>query len=182
MSSPKTPKPADRGGRPTKRTDRWFALLALTYVTADELTRTFTDTSGWGWWYREVTERAKGERRGRTSGRTITAKLLSLRPNTVSNALADAAERGLFIRQRSPSNLGKLARSRPRNRPGGRLTEDGWKALGTVPGAWREKFGPSWRVANPVGEVVTGENTRDALLILAGEFDSEAQRSQSRGV
>jgi len=180
LSSPKTPKPRDRGGRPVKRTDRWYALLALIYVTADELTRTFIDTGDWGWWYREMTERAKGQRRGRTSGRTITANLLSLRPNTVSNALGDAAERGLFTRQRYSDRFPKLVASRARNRPGGRLTEDGWKALGAAPDAWRQEFGPSWRIANPIGEVVTGENTHNALLILAEELHAEEQRAQSR--
>ena len=179
VSSPKTPKPRDRGGRPAKRTDRWYALLALIYLTADQLTKTFIDTSDWGWWFREMNERTKGERKGRTSGRTITANLLTLRPNTVSNALADAAERGLFTRQRHSDRYPKLVASRARNRPGGRLTEDGWTALGAVPEAWRQQFGPSWKIANSMGEVVTGENTRDALFFLVDEFDAEEQRAQS---
>jgi hypothetical protein len=107
-----------------KRTDRWLALLALTYVTADELSRSPTDTSEWESQFKKVL--------GKTTGRTITAKLVSLSANAVTNALTQAANRNLFTRQRLPGDS-LFTRARPRNRSGGRLTEDGWNALGAVP-------------------------------------------------
>jgi hypothetical protein len=159
-----------RGGRPTKRSDRWYALLALIYVTSDELSRTWIDTSGWGWEF-SITV-------GRTTGRTITAKLVSLSASAVTNALTEAARRELFNRQiYRPGS--KLAKARQPNRPGGRLTERGWHALGPASEEWRRNLGPTWRLPNPVGEVATGEQARAALLILRDELHAEAKRAEA---
>jgi hypothetical protein len=138
-------------------------------VTADELSRTWSDTTAWGSEF-SITP-------GRTTGRTITAKLVSLSPSTVTNALTEAANRELFSRQRLQT--GKLARARHRNRPGGRLTNKGWNALGPVSEEWRRNFGPNWRTPNPIGEVVTGEEARTALLILRTELHAEAKRAEA---
>jgi hypothetical protein len=159
-----------RGGRPRKRTERWYALLSLIYVTAHELSRTWTDTSTWGSEFSIAP--------GRTTGRPITAKLVSLSETTVTNALREAKNQGLLTRQVHAASS-KLARARHPNRPGGRLTERGWNALGPIPDEWRKNFGPSWRLPNPIGEVASGEQARTALLILREELHAEAKRAEA---
>jgi hypothetical protein len=165
-----------RGGRPLKRTERWYALLALIYVTADELRRTGTDTSEWEWEFKKMTDTP-----GRTTGKTITANLVNLAPSTVTNALGEAAKRGFFTRER-PSRSKKFPRPRRPNEAGGRLTMAGWDALGPVSNKWDRKFGPSWRIAeNPIGQVVPREEARTALMILVDELHSEEDHAQARG-
>jgi hypothetical protein len=138
-------------------------------VTAHELSRTWIDTSKWGPEF-AITP-------GRTTGRPITARLVSLSPTAVTNALRDAKQRKLFTRQVYEAS--KLARARHRNRPGGRLTEKGWNALGPVCEEWHRSFGPNWRMSHPIGEVVTGEEARVALLILRSELHAEAKRAEA---
>lgn len=151
-------EPRRLGGRPVKRTDRWYALLALIYTTADELSRRHGDTGD------------SGSRFPHNTGRSITASTVSLAPNTVTNALTEATKRDLFTRLRHGTSFD--SRFRPRNASGGRLTDDGWRVLGPVSTEWRQSFGRKWKV-------IEGEHAREAILLLVEELRSEELRAQA---
>ena len=95
---------------------------------------------------------AEGDRREISTGETKFREI----------ALADAKRRGLFKRQTA------VRVPHPRTSPRGRLTDAGWAALGPVPGAWAEAFGPRWWV-------VTGDlEVRPAFDLIAAELRREA--------
>lgn len=129
-----------RPGRPTTRSDRWYALVALVYCTAFTAVVSGDD------------DRAV---------RQLTTEYTHLAESSVTSALAEAQRRGLFSRD--------LFGRTVRGRTGGRLTPAGWTALGELPASWQwsdEDSGePAWRIVPPPGAHLALKVLRGELLV-----------------
>jgi hypothetical protein len=147
MSAPKRAH-----GRPRERTDRWYSLLALTYIWAVAAARDKALTA------------ARESRGLLTRARLWVAVEATLRESGVTGALQEAEKLGLFTRD-------PVEGERSKTKPYGRLTSAGWEALGPeIPAEWRVGVGATWDVPINLG------SAEKAIRILGKEVRSERMR------
>jgi hypothetical protein len=149
-----------RRGRIATRTDRWYALLSLMYVIGSETHARLHEVEHARW----VLAGKHGQPPSR-GFREQLAHWTDLGPSAITNAVKEAERRGFL--QREFSNF-----PRPKNLPGGLLTEAGWAALGTVPPKWSDEIGSKWEEpASPKAEA--------AMRILGREMAQEQERARN---
>lgn len=144
-------------GRPTKRTERYYALLAIAFGTAVEIARQRFD--------QDPSEDLP------TTPRQIAVSALNtagvpIAPKTLSNYLAEAERLSLFERR-----FGRYAAALPRNWAGGRPTKDAFQHAEPTSDHWYRRFGRSW-------EIMKGSEAADALELVARELAREAERAR----
>jgi hypothetical protein len=145
-------------GRPSERSERWYALLALLYLWSVKAARDPT-----------LIKRRRGYGQV-TTGRRLAAEAAELRSeSSVTNALRRAEqEYGVFTRNRLPLFGTPLPRSR--TGPYDRVTIRGLRVLGRAPEDWRKQVGPVW------GAPIIQERAVAAFRILRRELRAERER------
>lgn len=144
-----------RPGRPKKWTDRAHALLALLYLTA------------WRQWPDERSRKNRDRDFPNAEGsRDIVTELTGIQPDTLTNRLGKAREKGLFARELTVRRGWPAGR---RAKGGGYMTDAAWSALGEPPADWLKDIGPKW-ISPDFEWFATTKDAVRALHILRAEL------------